>query len=320
MNREVEVSIICTVFNHEKYLRSCLDGLVSQKTTFPFEIIVHDDASTDGSADIIREYEKKYPEIMRPIYQTENQYKIYHKIIKPLCLPVARGRFLAFCEGDDYWTDPLKLQKQYDFMNAHPDYALCACSTKWQDQITGETRAQGSVSTDMDVPLEDIILEPNGRIFVFVSYFVKREVYDTLPEWDFPIGDYPVAVYSALLGKVHMLADSMCVYRWHAAGSWTERMNGDEQRRKVSERMIEGLKNIDAFTEGKYSEVIGKRIRKHQYTKALMSHDFRSIREDAELYKMYKARGLTHRAADRLHCACPKLFHWLYRLAGKSVN
>ena len=86
-----------------------------QKTDFPFEILIHDDASTDGTADIIREYEAKYPDIIKPIYQTENQYSKGIKVSQVYQFPRAKGKYIALCEGDDYWTDPYKLQKQVDF-------------------------------------------------------------------------------------------------------------------------------------------------------------------------------------------------------------
>lgn len=120
------VSIRCLVYNHEPYLRQCLDGFVMQKTNFPFEAIVHDDASTDGSAAIIREYAEKYPDIIKPIYETENQYSKHdgsmHRIIDAAVHP--KSKYIALCEGDDYWTDPNKLQIQVDFLEAHPDYSL----------------------------------------------------------------------------------------------------------------------------------------------------------------------------------------------------
>ena len=314
MNRPVEVSIICTVYNHEQYLRDCLEGLVSQKTTFPFEIVVHDDASTDGTADIIREYEKKYPELIVPIYQTENQYSQKRAIYKTFCMPKASRRFIAFCEGDDYWTDPQKLQKQYDYMQAHPDCTLCTCSTEWKDQISGKISAKGCIQADRDIPLEEIILEKKGRIFCFVSYFVRREIYDSQPVWHFPIGDYPLAVHAALNGTVHMLADSMCVYRYNSVGSWTQRMRGDEQRRIVSDKMIAGMQEIDKTTEGKYAEVIHERILTQRYVSALMSHDFSIIRNDPELFRMHKERTLLYRFTDHFRCWMPRLFHQMNRI------
>ena len=121
------VSIRCAVYNHEPYLRQCLDGFVMQKTTFPFEAIVHDDASTDGSADIIREYAEKYPDIIKPIYEKENQYSkhdgSFRRIMDAAIHP--KAKFIAYCEGDDYWTDPEKLQMQVDFLESHPEYTMC---------------------------------------------------------------------------------------------------------------------------------------------------------------------------------------------------
>ena len=108
------VTIRCTVFNHERYLRECLEGFVMQKTNFRFEAIVHDDASTDGSAAIIKEYAEKYPDIIKPIYETENQYSKHDGSLGRIMRKHTHGKYVAFCEGDDYWTDPLKLQKQVD--------------------------------------------------------------------------------------------------------------------------------------------------------------------------------------------------------------
>ena len=116
MNKEIIVSICCATYNHQKYIRDAIEGFLMQKTTFPFEILIHDDASTDGTADIIREYEAKYPDIIKPIYQRENQYSKGIKISQVYQFPRAQGKYIALCEGDDYWIDPLKLQKQVDYM------------------------------------------------------------------------------------------------------------------------------------------------------------------------------------------------------------
>ena len=115
------VSIVCEVFNHEPYLRRCLDGFVMQIRDFPFEILIHDDASTDGSANIIREYEKKYPSLFKPIYQKENQYSKGVNIWATIQFPRASGKYIAICEGDDFWTDSRKLQKEVAILEANPD-------------------------------------------------------------------------------------------------------------------------------------------------------------------------------------------------------
>ena len=106
------LSICCVTYNHKKYIRQCLDSFLMQKTNFKFEIIIHDDASTDGTADIIKEYYEKYPDIIKPIFQTENQFSQGKSISKTFIYPRIKGKYVALCEGDDYWTDPYKLQKQ----------------------------------------------------------------------------------------------------------------------------------------------------------------------------------------------------------------
>ncbi len=124
------VTIRCITYNHEKYLADALEGFVMQKTNFPFVAIVHDDASTDGTAAILRQYAEKYPDIIHPIYETENQYSKHDGSIERImdeAIAATGAKYIAICEGDDYWTDPLKLQKQVDFLESHPDYSVCFC-------------------------------------------------------------------------------------------------------------------------------------------------------------------------------------------------
>ena len=122
-NRELMVTIRCITYNHEPYIRQCLDGFVMQKTNFRFEAIVHDDASTDSTATIIKEYAEKYPDIIKPIFETENQYSKRDASLTRIMDNHTHGKYVAMCEGDDYWIDPLKLQKQIDFLEAHPEYS-----------------------------------------------------------------------------------------------------------------------------------------------------------------------------------------------------
>lgn len=118
------VSIVCITYNHEPFIRQCLDGFMMQKTNFKFEVLINDDASTDKTADIIREYETKYPDIIKSIYQTENQYSKGNHPWFDILFPITKGKYIALCEGDDYWIDPLKLQKQVDFLEKNPEYVL----------------------------------------------------------------------------------------------------------------------------------------------------------------------------------------------------
>lgn len=132
------VSISCITYNHQNFIRDAIKGFLMQKTTFPVEILIHDDASTDKTAEIIREYEKKYPHLIKPIYQTENQYSKRDGSIGRIQRKRSCGKYYAACEGDDYWTDPYKLQKQVDFLEANPDFSVCVGGFKKRDTITGE--------------------------------------------------------------------------------------------------------------------------------------------------------------------------------------
>ena len=155
------VAIHCLVYNHAPYLRDCLEGFVMQQTNFPFVAVVHDDASTDNSAAIIREYEQKYPHIFKPIYEIESIYKkggfgaIDNVMLH--AINATNAKYVAMCEGDDYWTDPLKLQKQVDFMEANPEYVLCCHRYKIYNQNDG--------TWDKDYVHQLFEISPNGFSF-----------------------------------------------------------------------------------------------------------------------------------------------------------
>lgn len=210
------VSIICLAYNHEKYIRQCLDGFVMQKTGFRYEIIIHDDASKDGTTAIIREYAKKYPGLFVTIFQEENQYSKGIPIGKTYMYPLAKGKYIAECEGDDYWTDPYKLQKQVDFMESHPEYVLCCTDAVQLDDNTGEL-----VQMTQDVKEEitpEYLLEEN-RITTLTSLYRTSILKDYLEEFTpgmprFQLGDYPQWLYFASRGKIRKLPFYSAVYRY----------------------------------------------------------------------------------------------------------
>ena len=123
--KETQVSVVAITYNHIKFIEKALDSFLMQETNFPFEIIVHDDASTDGTSDIVRNYQKKYPDIIKPIIQTENQYSKHRGIALKDVFDNIKTKYIALCECDDNWTDETKLQKQFDFMEENPEYSVC---------------------------------------------------------------------------------------------------------------------------------------------------------------------------------------------------
>lgn len=135
------VSICCITYNHAPFIRKCMDGFLMQETSFPFEILIHDDASTDGTDSIIKNYEASFPDLIFPLYETENQYSKGFEL-SPSNMDIkfnysrAKGKYIAYCEGDDYWSDPHKLQRQVDFLETHPEYSVCWHRCKhlhWED-------------------------------------------------------------------------------------------------------------------------------------------------------------------------------------------
>ena len=134
------VVISCITYNHAPYLAQCLEGFVMQKTNFPFVALVHDDASLDGTAEILREYAEKYPDIIKPICDPTNRYSDKSlDLIMNEWINAYEPKYIAMCEGDDYWIDPLKLQKQVDFLEANPEYGMCYSNFNIYFQQTGIT-------------------------------------------------------------------------------------------------------------------------------------------------------------------------------------
>lgn len=218
------LAIDCLVYNQEPYLRECLDGFVMQQTNFPFVAIVHDDASTDHSADIIREYAERYPDILHPIYETENQYSKGDGSLSSImaaAIEATGARYIAMCEGDDYWTDPHKLQKQVDFLETHAEYSLCFHKVNTYLQAMGELKGEMLVD---DVLGESTILDLARRNYIHTPSVVYRNLpeigHDRSQFGALPVGDYTLWMLCAKYGKIYKLNDVMGVYRL-GSGTWS---------------------------------------------------------------------------------------------------
>lgn len=231
------VSVSVITYNHEKYVRQCLDGILMQEVNFPYEILVHDDASSDGTADIIREYEANYPGVIKPIYQTVNQYS-QGKDVSKFIFDRARGRYLAFCEGDDYWMDPEKLQKQVDFLEKHPEYVACVHRVQVIDELGRVIQSNSYVQKydTLDYTLSDAenFLTRDGCAGHLGS-LVFRNIFLTLSETIYQNyinckanGDIKLTLLLTLNGPIRRFDDTMSVYRHitSSGASWSARHSG----------------------------------------------------------------------------------------------
>lgn len=297
---EIAVSVDFWAYNHEKYVADALESFVTQKTTFQYEVIVHDDASTDRTAEIIREYAQKYPEIIKPIYQTENQYSKDVDIDKEFILPKIRGKYVAFCEGDDYWSDPCKLQLQYEALEKHPECSICSHPTRWIRMETGRTGGyfpekkyniqEGIVDrrVQMDVSLNDL--------FHLTSLMVRRSVFDgfvrNAPAYvnEMPVGDVPLLLYFVKYGSMYFVDREMSVYRRGTEGSWTQRVIRDpENAVKYFEAYRNAMVHCRDFFEGEYSEIIDRKILDCELGIAAKRNDYTTLRKD--LSYVYRVGG-----------------------------
>jgi len=258
----IMVTIMTTAYNHAEYIAQTLDSILSQKTDFPFEILVHDDASTDGTAEIIRDYAERYPDIVRPILQTENQYSKGVDIYG-LMAPFVRGKYTAQCEGDDYWCDDNKLQMQVDFLENHPDYVACVHDTLQINlRNLKKTQINGS-ETDYDVPFSQVVTRGSAA-FHTSSVVVRTPICCVLYQGQMPkyfekigVGDYPFAIYLATCGKVRYLGRTMSVYRKFSPHSWSiYQLNKIKLRKDHTLQIINMLYLLDDETEGKYTKEI----------------------------------------------------------------
>lgn len=220
LDNQIVVSIQCLAYNHAPYIRQCLDGFVMQKTNFRFEAIVHDDASTDGTQDIIREYEKKYPDIIKPIYQKENQYsKGIPGYITNLITQQCKGKYIAICEGDDYWIDCNKLQLQVDFLETHPDYTMYLHNAiiRFQDSDAPDRLMSNFVTGDIDTKT----LFEKWHL-PLASVLFKRSILDSneYKELSKDVhGGFLLFLVSAKVGKIYGLSKCLSVYRKNRGGA-----------------------------------------------------------------------------------------------------
>lgn len=294
------VVIRCIAYNQEKYIRSALDGFLIQKTNFPFIAIIHDDFSTDRTTEIIKEYSRKYPDLIFPIFENENQYSKKKGIITSIMDAasfVTNAKYIAECEGDDYWIDPLKLQKQVDFMEANPEYTLCATNSYFEKKDNSIKNSPYNVLYNKDVSCTEVIMG-GGLFLTTATLFYKISDYKKFPrDIKFHVGDYPLQIYLTHLGKTKILSDITSVYRQNSFGSWNninEKNNFNLSKKKnflIKEKEL--LQKINEITEYKYDNITKKRMNYYSFVQLLY---FSPIRELKYIIKdpitIYKKNGL----------------------------
>lgn len=291
MNEEkIMVSILCLAYNHEKYIRDALDSFIKQNVNFQYEIIINDDCSTDNTPQIIKEYAEKYPEIIKPIFQKENQYSKHRRMIIDILMPQAKGKYFAFCEGDDYWTDINKLQKQFDFMEKNKEYSMCVSNAIIVDNNKNKVGEINTVNDNSNLTCDDFILG-GGEYVATNSIFSRMEYIKQLPTYfnDFSI-DYLWQIFLSSMGKTYCFKDQMCVYRINTGLSWTDKIISDESKNiSINKKIVDKLKEVNEYTNKKYNDSINKKIIELEFNIFYLENNFEMMKK--EPYLSYK-KGL----------------------------
>ena len=317
-NNKCMVSVLCTAYNHGEYIAQALESFVTQQTDFAFEVLVNDDLSTDNTAEIIREYAEKYPNIIRAFIQEKNLYSQGINIYDHVFYPNVKGKYIALCEGDDYWSDPMKLQMQVDFLEANPEYSACVHNT----QVTfcdhsAEDRPYVPVGVDRDIPFEQVIRGMSvsyhtSSILCHKDYLINSPDFKAVAV-KYGFSDYPIGIWLSMKGKVHFIERTMSVYRVASnAGSWSHgvgRRYGSLKRFITGE--IEMFKALLPHLDGAWLEAAKQE---------LLEREFELFYIEGKVYEqikppyleIYKKQDIKYRTKQFIKRRLPFL-HNIYR-------
>ncbi|TVP44530.1 MAG: glycosyltransferase [Gemmatimonadales bacterium] len=224
----MKLSVSITTYNHEAYIAQALDGVLAQEADFDFEIVVGDDCSTDGTRAILRAYAARYPDRILLVLPDQNQGEGGKRVFAST-LEHCRGRYIAFMDGDDYWTCPTKLATQVKLMEANPDVAMCFHNVLIVSELDeGVAVPYNHWNEDREIGLESVL---HGCVVASCSPVFRRDVLIPLPAWYFSLlyGDWPLFLLAAQRGRVEYLARTMGVYRLHPAGMWSRKRGTAEE-------------------------------------------------------------------------------------------
>jgi glycosyltransferase involved in cell wall biosynthesis len=288
----IMVSVCCVCYNHAKTLQRCLESIVSQHTTFRYEILIHDDASTDGSQDIIRYYQDRYPNLIRATLETQNQYSRSMSFLKEMVYS-ARGRYLAYCETDDFWCDPEKLQLQVEALEAHPECSFVVHNTREVD-----TKGRLLEASFPPLPLREGQLEAydylryelfEGRWMFQMSCVMTRRAplfaYEQIATQGFPssyykVGDQPLFLFCLTEGPAWYINRDMSCYTVGTGGFMTHLAQDRAFAARVQQGYVDGLAAFNRYTEGRYAVLVQRAILRREFLRDLAARNYGALLDD----------------------------------------
>lgn len=307
------VSVCMLAYAHELYLPQAVRSILAQQCDFPIELVIGEDCSPDKTRELAFDLQRRHPDSIRVIASEKNVGMMANL---RRTMAACRGRYVAFCEGDDYWSDPLKLQRQVDLLSRHSNIVLAAHPVQEMDAANGTLRAtlRPTLSSRM-VSMHELLLG-DGGLLPSPSITYRRELLDRLPGWYYesPVGDFPLVLLAGMHGDVAVQNQCMAVYRRNVPGSWSQGLGlGFERRWADCLSMEATLARFDADTGGKYSIEIRQLLSKH-YSDALLLDDGEKIRK-LQAFGEVSARLIP---LDRLFCRIALITPW--KLTGLKTN
>lgn len=312
-----KLTVCCLVYNHAPFIRQSMDGILMQKTDFPFDIVIHDDASTDGTEEILREYAAQHPDKITLLTETENQYSKGTRIVSGMLLPRVTGKYFCICEGDDYWSDPQKLQRQYDALEQNPACSVCVHRVQCVDEegspidrVFPPVEVKAGVLTS-----EEYISYEVGQskwMFQTTSFLMRSEF---LPEYmsDVPgfmniyrkAGDFQRTLYYLAKGDVWFIDDYMSCYRVGVKGSVGEKLIIDKAYRIAQRKgYIATLESYNAYTCGRFEEYIRTYQLRAEFGYLMDEGNYEALRQE-KFRQHYENLGFMQKAKIALFRTLP---------------
>ncbi len=315
------ITVVVMTYNQANYIEKALDSILSQKINVDFDILVHDDHSDDGTYEVLLDYQKKSKVPIRIIEQESRKFLAigFNLMIYRYVVPQIQSQYVAYCDGDDYWCDEQKLQKQYDYMTAHPDCSLCFHSA-YQLREGNDLSSKWFIAEEGDIDMTDLVNDKPGICIATSSVFLKSGVFGDFSDWRkaYPVEDVPMYMTAALHGKIHRLPDIMCVYRQFAVGSWSTQNKGNNER-KI--RHLNELKKATVLfneqTDRKYEELVCQQIESCDFRIAMINKDFKTV-FDKKNKRFVKRMGFRERTSLVFQYRFKHLYHLIKK--GESLK
>lgn len=298
MKTEPLVTVILPTHNHAPFIAQAIESVLEQETEYPFDILLHDDASTDGTADICRDYAVRYPDRITLIAQTVNQYQFDRRIQSHILFPLVKAKYTAILDGDDYWCDKQKLQKQVGYLEAHPDCTMCIGRADQVDASGKTIHKLAPYAQSRRVDINDMIVA-GGSFCSSGTIVAPTALLNAMPEFTMvtEVEDIPVHLWCAVEGYAWYFAERMAIYRATVPGSWSARQYAAALpvRLETHATVRELLIGFDAYTKGKYHDAFAHAIGYQEFEALCLTHDMKALKSPP--YRAYYERLSAKRRA-----------------------